>query len=341
MKKDDSELKESAKSLLMKLLGQFEQSQVVYVAKKSGLADCLKDDTKTLNELSVELSVNEYMLELLLDALEGLNIVAKVESGGYCLTTLGEGLRSDVPDSISDSLLSFYNEVYLSWGFLHSMMKKGKNAFEQAHGMPFWEFVRSRPEMQSQFDKLMTETIGFAADSLLKSYDFSLYEKIMDIGGGHGLLLSTILEKYPHLRGVLFDQPQVLEGVEKNLNNNEQMKRIEMKKGDFFKSIPKGCDLYILTRVIHDWDDEYALSILKNCKKAMSKGSKLLVIDRVYQVEKRSLEQSIGSLEMKLLSGGQERNYNEFNLLLQKSGFDIERVIDTNSHLSVIEAVCL
>jgi len=176
------------------------------------------------------------------------------------------------------------------------------------------------------------------ARAVVEAYDFSGINRIVDVGGGHGTLLSAVLAALPEATGVLYDLPEVIEGADANLKASGQFKRIEKVAGSFFDGVPDNADAYIMKHIIHDWDDERCLQLLRNCHAAMPAHAKLLVCEKVLSEDNRSVYTRIQDLVMLLNTpGGRERTEAEFGALFQKAGFRLTRAISTKVDNWILE----
>jgi hypothetical protein len=185
----------------------------------------------------------------------------------------------------------------------------------------------------------MTSFSKMVAKAVVAAYDFSSVGKLADIAGGHGSLLAAILRANPHLKGLLFDVPQVIAGAQSHLDREGVSARCELASGDFFQSVPSGADAYLMKHIIHDWDDARAIAILRNCHRAMPETGKLLLVEMVVPPGNEPHFGKIQDLEMMLSPGGLERTAEEFRELFAAAGFELTRIIPTASPMSVIEGV--
>jgi hypothetical protein len=221
---------------------------------------------------------------------------------------------------------------------MHSI-KTGETAFEKVHGLEPWAFFQQKPDVAKIFDNAMTSFTSGIAPAVITSYDFSNAGTIADIAGGHGILLAQILKANLNTKGILFDQEYVAEGARSTFEKEGVADRCEIVGGNFFESVPSGADVYMMKHIIHDWDDERAITILKNCHKAMNDDSKLLLVEIVLSEKDEPGLGPILDLEMQMIPGGRERTANEYAELFDKAGFKLTRVIPTPSQMFLIEGV--
>lgn len=320
---------------MMQLIFGFMPSQAISTAARFGIADLLKDGPKSADELAQATGKHPRALYRLLRALASVGVFSQDADGRFRLTPVAETLRSDAPDSLRSFAIFMGADWHLqTWGGLPYSVETGQPAFEQAHGKAFFDYLGENPEPARIFNDAMTSLSRAASEAVVSTYDFSSTTKLVDIGGGHGLLLNSILEKYPQMQGVLYDAPSVIAGV------TELSERCEAVEGDFFKSVPAGGDGYIMKHIIHDWDDERSLTILRNCRAAMKEGGKLFVVEMVIPEGNTPSTGKFLDLEMLLFMNSFERTEAEYRDLYERAGFELTRVVPTPSPYSVIEGVC-
>ena len=226
---------------------------------------------------------------------------------------------------------------YEAWGKLLHSIQTGEPAFEKIHGMPLFEFLARHPDKGRLFDAAMTGVHGRETTAMLESYDFSGIGTLADVGGGNGEVLSSILKAYPNMRGILFDLPAVAERTRANIEAAGLTDRCRVVAGSFFASVPAGADAYLLRHIIHDWDDEKSLTILRNCRTAMGEAGKLLVVEGIVPPGNEPSVSKFFDLAMMVVPGGMERTEEEYRRLFEAAGFRLKRVAPTTSWVSVIE----
>lgn len=316
-------------------------ARIVSVAAELGLADHL-GSPRTAEELAVITGTHAPSLRRLLRALAGAGVLRHGEDGRYSLTPLGEALRSDDPQSIRGFMVSVVGgEHYAAWGELLHSVKTGEVALRKVYGTDVWDYFAKNPERAAFFNDAMTNLSAGVIMAVLASYDFSGISTIMDVGGGHGLMVSTILQNYPEMRGIIFDQPSVVEGARVALEQAGLADRCGVVGGDFFESLPDGADAHLLKFIIHDWDDEQSMRILKNCRRAIKDGGKLLLIEAVVPPPNTAHFANLGDINMMVMTGGRERSRKEYAALYGEAGFELVKVVDTPSPVSVIEGVAI
>ncbi len=324
--------------MLNQLITGSAATQMVFAAAKLGIADVLKDGPKSSSELAEATGTHPRALYRLLRALTTLGVFAEVESGVFALTPPAELLRSDVDESMRWWAIFAGEEWTTSvWSNILYSIRTNKSAFEDRHGMGLFEYCAKNPEAAESFNNAMSSFSGQEAAAVVATHDFAGVKRIVDVGGGHGLLLSAILSANPMMRGVLFDLPSVIAGAATVMDDGVA-ERCERVGGDFFESVPSGADTYIMKSVIHDWDDVRATNILQNIRDAIPEGGKLLLVERDVP---ESGEPSIGKIfdiMMLLWPEGLERTEGEYRSLLAGCGFELKRVLRTPSPLNIIQA---
>jgi hypothetical protein len=279
-------------------------------------------------------------LRRLLLALASVGVFAETEDGRFALTPLSQTLRSEVPGSLRDFVMMAGAEWYWrGWGQLPQAVKTGRAGFEQAYGQPVFEYLSKQPEEAATFNRAMTAFSATSGSEVVPArYDFSTVKTVVDIAGGHGTFITQVLNTHPHLHGVLFDQPSVIEGAQETLARSGVADRCTRLGGDFFESVPAGHDLYMMKMIIHDWADEKALSILKNCRQAMRGDSKLLLIEQLRPEHAVPGLHTFVDLTMMALLGSKARTGKEFQALFERAGLELTRTIDLVNGFAIIEA---
>ncbi len=314
-------------------------SQAIYAAAKFGIADLLNEGSLTVDELATATATKPDLLYRHLRALASVGIFAEEDHKRFSLTPLAEPLRSDIQGSQRSLALMMGEDQYRAWGNLADTVETGDNAYEKVFGKPIFDHLAEQPEKARIFDDAMTGIHGRETGAIIDAYDFSGINVIADIGGGNGSKISSILQSYPDMKGILFDLPHVVGRTRPNIEAAGLSGRCQLVDGDFFQSVPAGADAYIMRHIIHDWDDEKSLTILKNCHSVMSSGSKLLLVESVIPPGNDPFMGKFLDLAMMLIPGGKERTENEYHELYDKAGFDLVRIVPTSTEVSVIEGV--
>jgi len=325
----------------MHMLFGFAASRAIGVAGELCIADLLEDGPKTAEELAQQTKVHARSLYRLLRACASVGVFSEDNEKRFSLTPLAEPLLSNAPGSLRAFAVMITTDwQYQTWAELPYSVKTGKPVFDKVHGMSSFEYFWSNEKAGKEFNDAMTSISAFTCEAVLNSYDFSTSSNLVDVGGGHGLLLASILKRYPHIKGILFDTPTIVEAAKELIDSHGVADRCERVGGDFFQSVPPGGDTYIMKHIIHDWNDEQCVTILKNCRNAMITNGKILVVEIVLPEDN---EPSIGKfldLQMLVNLPGCERTEAEYRILFDKAGFELSRAIPTISPFSIVEGIC-
>lgn len=266
-------------------------------------------------------------------ALAGFGIFSQDSAGRFELAPLGEFLRSDTTGSMHDAALFFGDDLgpNVIQLFLESV-KTGESAIHHlAGGRELFRWLQSDPERTKLFNSVMNSFSILHITGLMEAYDFSAAKKIVDVGGGHGKIISEILRKNPSMSGALFDLPHAFEGGKKAIAQAGLSDRCEVISGDFFVSVPTGADTYVLSRVIHDWDDEKTVAILKVVRRAIVPGGKLILLETLVRSDGATIYPLLSDLNMLLVTGGSERTEEEYRALYRAAGFELTKTVATKS----------
>ena len=324
---------------MLQIISGFWISRSVYVIGKLGIPDLLQTGPKTAEELAAATNTDAPSLFRILRALVSVGVLKSAEGGRFAQTPLSETLVTDAPGSLRWFAISeLGQEHYPAWGNLMHSVKTGEIAFDNFFGVDVWKYFQQNPEDAAVFNNSMSNVTAAANEAITSLYDFSQFGKIIDVGGGHGGLITAILQKNPGVKGVLFDAPQVIEGAQSKIAAAGLADRVETVAGDFFKSVPEGGDAYIMKWIIHDWDDEKSNAILRNCRNQMKPNSKLILVDCVVPETDEPHFSKFIDLNMLAMTGGKERTEKEFAELLAAAGFRLLRVIPTDLPTSIVEA---
>ncbi len=324
---------------LRNLINGYQVTQALHVAATLGISDLLAAGPREAADLAQATGTHAPTLARLMRALASVDVYASDAEGRYANTALGEALRSDVEGSLG-GWAAFVGRPYYwqSWAGLEESVRTGENAFAAVHGQPVWEFRRQHPDEQEIFDAAMTSMSGSVATGVVEAYDFGRYGTVVDIGGGAGKLLAAILQRYPDVRGVLFDQPDVVAGAAPLLSAAGISDRCTTVGGSFFEAVPAGGDAYLMKAIIHDWPDAESIEILRACRRAMSDDGALLLVEQILDRGTDVVRTAFSDLNMLVGPGGQERTIGEYDALLHAGGFSLTGVADTGTAVYVIEA---
>jgi len=326
--------------LLLMLEGK-RLAQCIYVAAKLGVADLLIDGPKPIDELAAATGCQPRPLYRVLRALGSHGVFAELPDRRITLTPLAEYLRSDIPGSVRHmAIVTGDDAIWRPWGQILHTLRTGEPAFTHVFGQDVFAYMKERPELAGAFDDAMTAFSQRHSPAIASSFDFSRFGVIADIGGGHGYQLSAILRANPAANGVLFDQPHVIAGARPVLEDAGVADRVVLIGGDLFGDIPAGADAYVLTAVLHDWNDADAEAILRRVRVAIGgrREARLLVIESVIPPGNAWHLGKLIDIEMLVNVGGMERTADEWQTVLQNTGFGIVGVSPTIGPYSIIEA---
>lgn len=314
-------------------------SQSLYVAAKLGIAELLKDGPLTVEQLASKCDAHAPSLYRLLRMLSSCGVFAEDGQGRFALTSLAKFLQ-DGPGSLRAMTIHLMEDPsWQAWGVFLESIRTGETAFQLAHGKEVFPYYSEHPESIAPFNQAMTELSEAVISGVVQTYDFSGFEKIVDVGGGHGTLLSRILDANKNARGVIFDLPPTGQGAKERLEASGLATRCDVVGGDFFEAVPAGGDAYILKNIIHDWDDDRAIAILRNVHRAMREGGRLLLAEIVVPAGNGPSLGKLSDLHMLVMTGGRERTEMEYRALLDKAGFELSRVLPTGSFVDLVEGV--
>lgn len=328
--------------LVFQLCTGYMASACIQVAAKLKIADLLVNGPKPVQQLAAAAGANEDRLYRVLRVLSSLGVFTETSARTFALTAAAETLRSDVPNSIRNMALwissPFHFQTYSE--LLHSV-KTGEITFDHIHGKAVFEYLPDHPELSELFNNAMTCMSEMVTPALLEAYDFAGIHTLMDVAGGHGALLRAILNKHPEMRGVLIDMEHVIEGAKQLPENQALAHRCELRSADFFAEVPTGADAIIMKHIIHDWDDEKAVLILRNCRKALASkpNAKIILVESVLPAGNEPHLGKFIDLEMFVFPGGRERTQDEFRALFEKAGLRLTRVVPTKAPLWAVEGV--
>ena len=315
-------------------------TQAVSVAATLGIADLLKEGPRSVEELAKATSTHADSLYRLLRSLASIGIFAETEHNRFTLTPLAQCLRSDAPDSMRSAARMWGLPLFWrSWGELLQAVKTGETGLKRAFGVtdPF-AYFSEHPEDAQVFDAAMTDLTRERGPAIAAAYDFGRFGKIVDAGGGHGMLLITILRRYPGPRGLLFDLPQVVKGAQVAIAAAGLSDRCETVAGDIFESVPSGADAYMMKSIIHGFNQERALVILGNIRRSIQSQGRLLLVEYVVPPGNTPSLGKLNDLNMLVIPGGRERTREEFEDLLGAARFRLGGIYPTAAQ-SIVEGI--
>ena len=313
---------ESAAQVRRMLMG-LRVAQAISTAASMGVADALANGERSSDELAGELRAHPQTLYRLLRALAAAGLLTEGRDRRFALTDLGSALRSDVPGSVREQAIVFGRpEVVAAWGNLEHSIRTGENAFTALHGEDIWSWRSTRPELQSQFNRAMASASAPVGPALAEALDVTGVKVLADIGGGNGTLLAAVLARHLGLRGIVFDQPNVVAEARPVLDAAGVRDRAEPVGGSFFESVP-AADLYVMKAIIHDWADPESIAILRTIHAASPAAARLALVERVLGEPNDDLDGKVSDLHMLVMPGGMERTLAEWRALLAAGGWEL------------------
>jgi len=304
-----------------------------------GIPDLVETGPKSADELAAQVGVQPQALYRLMRATASIGVLAEGPDGKFSETPLSAALRSNARPSARNLAIMGAREWHMrGWGRLEYTVRTGKTALDDVYGMPAFEYFSTHPAEAKIFNDTMTGLSMLDSPAIAEAYSFDGVRSIVDVGGGHGLLLANILERNPQLRGTLYEVPHVIEGA-RNGPLLPVMDRCTLTAGDMFTSVPAGADVYIMKHIIHDWPDDVCVKILSSCRQGVNPGGKLLVADSVIQPGNEFSFGKIMDIQMMIFPGGRERTAEQFRELLAASGWRLNRIIPTAAPESIMEGL--
>ncbi len=313
--------------------------QALYAAAVLGVAEVMGREPKPSDAIAAEVGANPSTLYRLLRALVVLGVCEETEAG-FRLGPLGQCLRKDAPDTVRSWVLLMGGDAAHGWSQLVDCVRTGDTVWK-SEGTDAFTWFQDHPDVAAIFNQAMQESSKRTARAVADAYDFSWARSMVDVGGGHGTVLVTILEAHPEMRGLILDLAYCREGATRLIQEKNLADRAEFQEGDFFAGIPSGRDIYLLKSVIHDWDDDKSLAILRNCRDAMGTRGRLLVLEPVVpdRLGLSPFDNIVvaSDLNMMLNTGGRERTESEFRKLFDEAGLRLEKIHATASAMRILE----
>jgi hypothetical protein len=312
-------------------------SKPIYVAAELGIADMLTDGPKSIDELAHMISTHGPSLYRVMRALASVGIFSETGDRGFALTPMAECLKAGAMRSIALMFNSDWHDR--AWENLLYSVRTGEVAFDKAHGMPVFDWFKDHPLAAEIYHEANAIKAMTSHRAIIDAYDFSGINTLTDVGGGYGALMAEILRANPAMRGVVAELPSVVKEAKEFIRTKGLETRCEVVECDSFKEIPPGTDAYLMSHILHDWDDETCQRILGNCHRAMKPCSPLLVVEAVIPPGNEFSVAKLLDLEVFVMGGGRERTEAEFRDLFESSGFTLSRVVPTPESISVIEGI--
>ena len=306
---------------LWELLAGFIVTQAISSAVQLGVPDAIEDEAVGVTELAARTEADEESLYRLLRALAAEGVFEEVEPRRFAHTPLSQGLRDDAPMSMRPHAIMLGREHYAAWSDAVQTFRTGDPAFDRVHGSSFFNYLAAHPDVEANFARAMASGAAGRAQALLE-FDWSGVGTVVDIGGGNGTALATVLAANPHLRGTLFDLPTVVSSAREVLEEAGVADRCEVVGGDFFTDVLPAGDVYVLAQILHDWNDDGARAILRNCRRSLGDGL-LLLAEGILADGPGPDFGKLFDLHILMLAGGKERTEREWRTLLADEGFDL------------------
>jgi hypothetical protein len=331
---------QDAVATLSGLIQGFQITQAIHVAVALGIPDRLASGPRSADVLAAEAGAHPPSLYRLMRALAAAGILHEDDGSMFSLTDMGTLLRKDVPRTLAP-LVAHHGLPYYwdTWSRLAHSVRTGETAFVHRYGTDVWSYRSTHPEENAAFNRFQAGITGALISAVEAAYDFGAFRQVVDVGGGNGTLIATLLSHNPAMRGVVFDQPHVASEASEVLASAGVADRCEITGGDFFKEVPAGADAYVIKFIVHDWNDADATRILETCRRAVAREGKLLLIERVLEPPNEGLSGKLSDLNMMVMPGGRERSAKEYEALLAAAGFRMTAVFPTAAPIDVIEAV--
>jgi hypothetical protein len=324
---------------ILQLLNGAHVAGAVSCLAQLGVPDLVESGPRSADELASQTGTNPQALYRLLRATASVGVLAEGPEGTFSQTPMSAVLRSNANPSLRALAIMGGREWHArGWSHLEYCVRTGKQALDQIYGAPVFEYLRQHPEEARIFDNAMTGFSMIDSPAVAEAYCFDGIHSIVDVAGGHGLLLATIMARNPHVKGTLYEAPHVIEGC-KDGPLTPVMDRCTLVSGDMFSSVPAGADAYIMKHIIHDWPDDVCIRLLTACRKGVNPGGKLLVVDTVIQPGNDFSPSKFLDLQMLIFPGGCERTDKQFRDLFSASGWQLSRIIPTATPESIVEGV--
>lgn len=321
---------------VFEMVHQFWLAAAVGVAAELGIADLLKKGPKAISELSAITGSDEESLYRMMRMLASHDIFREKDDRIFVLTPLAKSLQED---QFRYLIISHLTKLHFQmFSELAYCIRTGKNAAELFTGNTLFNYIGEDEKRNELFTKAMTNVSMMQVMALVPVYPFHRYRHIVDIGGGQGMMMASILSMFPDIRGIIFDLPQLQGQALKIAEQYGIQDRCRFIAGSFFERIPEGGDLYMMKNVLHDWNDEACRQILSNLRKIMNVTSRLLIMEVIIEKGNQPSFGKMTDMLMMVAAGGKERTRAEFYRLLQKAGFNILSIRRTVSPLWIIEA---
>ncbi|MFI2352207.1 methyltransferase [Streptomyces sp. NPDC019443] len=333
-------------SVIFRLVWGYTTSAITHTAFELGLPDLLENGPRSADEVAEETRAHRPSLHRLLRAMSALGITRETENGDFALTEAGTLLQTKATGSMDAmARLLVHESMWRPWQGLTESVRTGEPVFESQFGMDYWAYMKQHPDVSSLFNAAMGNASQAVGTAVSAAYDFTRFRTVVDVGGGNGTLLTTLLQATPELRGIVFDSPSGVAQAEDQLVAAGVGDRCEAKAGNFLEALPEGGDLYVFKSVIHDWDDERATTILRNCHRVLPAEGRLLIMEPVIPEAVTVFPADpfpyLNDLNMMVSLRGKERTQSEYEALLAAAGFRLHgiRPVSGPERVFLIEAI--
>jgi hypothetical protein len=325
---------------LTRIVSSYRLSQAILAAARLGVADALAAGPLPADAIAARLGVHAPSLARLLRALAGEGVLAEPEPGHYGLNAFSDQLRSDHPAAMRDFIIGWsgLSVGYHAFAELAPAIRSGRNAMEERYGHRFHELLDRDPVSAGEYDRAMAGDDPELLDMMVAAYDWPGVRTVVDVGGGRGPVLASILRRLPEATGVLFDLPRVVDGVEDDLARRPEGARMRVVGGSMFDAVPAGGDAYIFSTVLRCFDDDEVLPALRRCREAMHPGARLVAIEMVYPEGPAVPLRGMADLQAMVVYGGRDRTPGEWRALFGRAGLRLGRIIETGTPYSLVEA---
>jgi O-methyltransferase/methyltransferase family protein len=315
-------------------------SAAVSAVARLGVADELAAGPRSAYHIAAAVDAHPPTLYRLLRACADFDLFTEHDGGVFELTDVGHALRSDAANSMRGFAMWVGDPAdRYAWAGLARSVRTGRSAFTDVHGESVWDYLGSHPETATVFNVAMTGAASQLVAPVIAAYDFSRFHRVVDVGGGHGALLAAVLAANANATGVLYDQADVVAGAGDELARAGVLDRCEIAGGSFFDAVPAGGDAYLLSNVIHDWDDDHAERILTNCAAAMADDGRVLLAEVVMPGKPEQAPMvKLMDLNMLVLCDGKQRTEAQFGDLFARAGLALTRIVP-GGFCSVVEGV--
>jgi O-methyltransferase len=325
----------------VRLLNGFRGYQLVVAACRLKLPDLVGDEPRSVDELASITGTHAPSLRRALRGLVSWGFFRELPDGRYGTTGVSELFRSDRP-GLRNMAVMLSNEGYRVWGDLVEALRTGRPVFERIYGVTRWERMAADPQDAAEFNAAMVETSTRVGREFVEAYDFGAARVVVDVAGGNGALLAAVLRAHPSMEGILFDLPAGLLGAAAVMEVAGVSGRVSLVAGSFFESVPTGADVYLLKSIIHDWDDEHAVAILKTCRAAMDGSARLVLVERVIPdgvPDEDDIGALMSDLHMMVVLGGRERSTAEYGELFAAAGLRLTRDVPVSDFHAIEAAI--